>query len=200
MKKHQLVEADIQAHEERINDMNGQADSLIESGQFDAAGIQEKRQSINERYERIRNLAAHRQSRLNEANTLHQFFRDIADEESWIKEKKLLVGSDDYGRDLTGVQNLKKKHKRLEAELGSHEPAIQAVQEAGEKLMDVSNLGVPEIEQRLKLLNQAWAELKQFASNRGQKLDESLTYQQFLAKVKTTKCLKVFSLNLIILI
>lgn len=64
-----------------------------------------------------------------------------------IREKKLLVGSDDYGRDLTGVQNLKKKHKRLEAELASHEPAIQSVQEAGEKLMDVSNLGVPEIEQ-----------------------------------------------------
>jgi hypothetical protein len=51
--------------------------------------------------------------------------RDIADEESWIKEKKLLVGSDDYGRDLTGVQNLRKKHKRLESELASHEPTIQ---------------------------------------------------------------------------
>lgn len=183
--------------------MNAQADSLIESGQFDTASIQEKRQSINERYERIKNLAAHRQARLNEANTLHQFFRDIADEESWIKsvirippalssmltafwcrEKKLLVGSDDYGRDLTGVQNLRKKHKRLEAELASHEPAIQAVQEAGEKLMDVSNLGVPEIEQRLKALNQAWAELKGLASTRGQKLEESLTYQQFLAKVE----------------
>ncbi|KAG5885767.1 hypothetical protein JTB14_031203 [Gonioctena quinquepunctata] len=184
MKKHQLVEADIQHHEDRIKDMNSQADSLIESGQFDTASIQEKRQSINERYERIKNLAAHRQARLNEANTLHQFFRDIADEESWIKEKKLLVGSDDYGRDLTGVQNLKKKHKRLETELASHEPAIQAVQEAGEKLMDVSNLGVPEIEQRLKALNQAWAELKQLAATRGQKLDESLTYQQFLTKVE----------------
>lgn len=184
MKKHQLVEADIHAHEDRIKDMNGQADSLVESGQFDSAGIQEKRHSINERYERICNLAAHRQARLNEANTLHQFFRDIADEESWIKEKKLLVGSDDYGRDLTGVQNLKKKHKRLESELGSHEPAIQAVQEAGEKLMDVSNLGVPEIEQRLKALNQAWAELKNLAATRGQKLDESLIYQQFLAKVE----------------
>merc|ERR1719228_2821772 len=63
MKKHQLVEADIQAHEDRINDMNGQADSLVDSGQFDTASIQEKRQSINERYERIKNLAAHRQSR-----------------------------------------------------------------------------------------------------------------------------------------
>lgn len=184
MKKHQLVDADILAHEDRIKDMNDQADSLIESGQFDAAAIQEKRQSINERYERIKNLAAHRQARLNEAMTLHQFFRDIADEESWIKEKKLLVASDDYGRDLTGVQNLKKKHKRLESELASHEPAIQAVQEAGQQLMNVSNLGVPEIEQRLRMLNQAWDELKLMAATRGTKLEESLTYQQFLAKVE----------------
>ena len=43
----------------------------------------------------------------------------------YYREKKLLVGSDDFGRDLTGVQNLRKKHKRLEAELNSHEPAIQ---------------------------------------------------------------------------
>lgn len=35
MKKHQLVEADVNAHEERIKDMNAVADSLIESGQFD---------------------------------------------------------------------------------------------------------------------------------------------------------------------
>ena len=41
------------------------------------------------------------------------------------REKKLLVGSDDYGRDLTGVQNLRKKHKRIEAEISSHEPTIE---------------------------------------------------------------------------
>ncbi|KAL0850595.1 hypothetical protein ABMA28_012356 [Loxostege sticticalis] len=183
MKKHQLVEADIQAHEDRIQDMNAQADALVSSGQFDSAGIGARRSAINERFERVRNLAAHRRARLHEANTLHQFFRDIADEESWIKEKKLLVASDDYGRDLTGVQNLLKKHKRLEAELASHEPAIQGVQEAGEKLMDVSNLGVPEIEQRLKALALAWAELQALAAERGAKLQQSLAYQQFLAKL-----------------
>ena len=64
------------------------------------------------------------------------------------REKKLLVGSDDYGRDLTGVQNLRKKHKRLEAELSSHEPTVQAVQDMGEKLMAESNLMTDEIQQR----------------------------------------------------
>lgn len=45
----------------------------------------------------------------------------------YSREKKLLVGSEDYGKDLTGVQNLRKKHKRLDAELTSHEPAIQVL-------------------------------------------------------------------------
>ncbi|GFT44789.1 spectrin alpha chain [Nephila pilipes] len=184
IKKHQLVEADVNAHEDRIRDMNNLADSLIESGQCDAAVIEEKRSSINERYNRVKTLASHRRDRLNEANTLHQFFRDIADEESWIKEKKLLVSSDDYGRDLTGVQNLRKKHVRLEAELAAHEPTIEAVQEAGQKLMAESNLGVPEIELRLKNLDKAWQELKKMTSDRGIKLNESLAYQNFLAKLE----------------
>merc|ERR1719447_754159 len=184
MKKHQLVEADIIAHEDRIKDMIDQSDSLVSSGQFDSADIIDKRDNISKRYKHIQDLAAHRQSLLNEANTLHQFFRDIADEESWIKEKKLLVTSNDYGRDLTGVQNLKKKHKRFENELASHEPAIQAVQEAGRQLIDVSQLGGAEIEQRLNQLTDVWSELKFMSTSRGRKLEESIIFQQNLAKVE----------------
>lgn len=43
----------------------------------------------------------------------------------FIREKKLLTSSEDYGKDLTGVQNLRKKHQRLEAELNNHEARIQ---------------------------------------------------------------------------
>lgn len=42
-----------------------------------------------------------------------------------LREKLVRVRSQDYGRDLQGVQNLLKKHKRLEGELVTHEPIIQ---------------------------------------------------------------------------
>ena len=184
MKKHQLVEADIISHEDRIKDMNEQAESLEDSGQFDSNDIRMKKENISKRYKHIQDLAAHRQALLNEANTVHQFFRDIADEESWIKEKKLLVTSDDYGRDLTGVQNLRKKHKRFESELGSHEPAIKSVLEAGDQLIASSTLGGEEINQRLQQLTAVWQELKEMAEQRGRKLEESIIYQQFLAKIE----------------
>ncbi|KAM8933888.1 spectrin alpha chain, non-erythrocytic 1 isoform 3-T3 [Pelodytes ibericus] len=184
LKKHQLLEADISAHEDRLKDLNGQADSLMTSSAFDTTQVKDKRDAINERFLRIKTMATARRSRLNESHRLHQFFRDLDDEESWIKEKKLLVGSDDYGRDLTGVQNLRKKHKRLEAELAAHEPAIQGVLETGKKLADDNTLGKDEIQQRLALFVEHWQELKQQAAARGQRLEESLEYQQFVANVE----------------
>ncbi|XP_078687340.1 spectrin alpha chain, non-erythrocytic 1-like [Branchiostoma floridae x Branchiostoma belcheri] len=183
MKKHQLLEADITAHQDRIRDLNNQADTFISSNHYDMESIKEKKTTINTRFERLQNLASERRQRLQESLTLHQFFRDIDDEEAWIKEKKLLVSSDDYGRDLTGVQNLRKKHKRLEAELAGHDPAIQAVQNTGEGLMAQSSLGAAEIQRRCDELTANWSELKQLAANRGQKLEDSLAYQQFSANV-----------------
>jgi len=183
IKQHQLIEADIKAHEDRIKDMNALAGSLIQSGQFDSDSVQGKRQSINERYERLANLATYRRNKLNEASTLHQFFRDMVDEESWIKEKKLLVSSDDYGRDLAGVQNLRKKHKRLEADLTAHNSAIKSVQDAGQKLMVESSVGAPEIEQRLQNLEQNWLELQNMSASRNKKLAESQEYQEFLSRI-----------------
>ncbi|ELK07245.1 Spectrin alpha chain, brain [Pteropus alecto] len=184
LKKHQLLEADISAHEDRLKDLNGQADSLMTSSAFDTSRVKDKRDTINGRFQKIKSMAASRRAKLNESHRLHQFFRDMDDEESWIKEKKLLVSSEDYGRDLTGVQNLRKKHKRLEAELAAHEPAIQGVLDTGKKLSDDNTIGKEEIQQRLAQFVEHWKELKQLAAARGQRLEESLEYQQFVANVE----------------
>ena len=42
-------------------------------------------------------------------------------------EKKLLVSNDDCGKDLTSVNNLRKKQKRIELEINSHEPNIERI-------------------------------------------------------------------------
>uniref|UniRef100_A0A7N8XDQ8 Spectrin alpha chain, non-erythrocytic 1 n=1 Tax=Mastacembelus armatus TaxID=205130 RepID=A0A7N8XDQ8_9TELE len=154
LKKHQLLEADISAHEDRLKDLNGQADSLMASNAFDTSQVKDKRDAVNSRFAKIKSMAAGRRAKLNESHRLHQFFRDLDDEESWIKEKKLLVSSEDYGRDLTGVQNLRKKHKRLEAELGAHEPAIQRLEESLEYQQFVANVEEEEawINEKLNLV------------------------------------------------
>nr|XP_032800960.1 spectrin alpha chain, non-erythrocytic 1 isoform X8 [Petromyzon marinus] len=197
LKKHQLLDTDISAHGDRLKDLNSQAESLMASDAFDPAAVRAKRDAVNDRFGRVVEAARARQARLGESHRLHQFFRDLDDEESWIKEKKLLVGSEDYGRDLTGVQNLRKKHKRLEAELAAHEPAIQAVQESGKKLVAENTIGKGEIEQRLRQFGEHWRELKEHATARGQRLEESLDYQQFVANVEEEEAWINEKLNLV---
>uniref|UniRef100_A0A3Q3G2S2 Spectrin alpha chain, non-erythrocytic 1 n=1 Tax=Labrus bergylta TaxID=56723 RepID=A0A3Q3G2S2_9LABR len=197
LKKHQLLEADISAHEDRLKDLNGQADSLMASNAFDTTQVKDKRDAVNGRFTKIKSMAAGRRAKLNESHRLHQFFRDLDDEESWIKEKKLLVSSEDYGRDLTGVQNLRKKHKRLEAELGAHEPAIQSVLDTGKKLSDDNTIGQDEIQQRLAQFVDHWKELKDLSGARGKRLEESLEYQQFVANVEEEEAWINEKLNLV---
>ncbi|XP_035766449.1 spectrin alpha chain, non-erythrocytic 1 [Neolamprologus brichardi] len=182
---------------DRLKDLNGQADSLMASNAFDTTQVKDKRDAVNGRFAKIKNMAASRRAKLNESHRLHQFFRDLDDEESWIKEKKLLVSSEDYGRDLTGVQNLRKKHKRLEAELGAHEPAIQSVLDTGKKLSDDNTIGQEEIQQRLAQFVDHWKELKDLSGARGKRLEESLEYQQFVANVEEEEAWINEKLNLV---
>uniref|UniRef100_A0A8C5GD04 EF-hand domain-containing protein n=1 Tax=Gouania willdenowi TaxID=441366 RepID=A0A8C5GD04_GOUWI len=167
------------------------------SNAFDTSQVKDKRDAVNGRFAKIKSMAAGRRAKLNESHRLHQFFRDLDDEESWIKEKKLLVSSEDYGRDLTGVQNLRKKHKRLEAELGAHEPAIQSVLDTGKKLSDDNTIGQDEIQQRLAQFVDHWKELKDLSGARGQRLEESLEYQQFVANVEEEEAWINEKLNLV---
>ncbi|KAE9548243.1 hypothetical protein FO519_008545 [Halicephalobus sp. NKZ332] len=184
LKKHQLLEADIGQHADRINDMNAEADSLVEADQFDRDQIERRRKNINDRYARVRDLANKRREELNKSLTVHQFLRDIDEEESWIKEKKLLVSSDDYGRDLTGVQNLKRKHRRLDNEVASHEPQVQLVRSKGLELVGASQAAGPEIHKRMQDLERNWDDIRQLAGDRKQKLEESEAFQNFLGRLE----------------
>lgn len=85
LKKQQLIEADINAHNERVAEMNAQANSLLDTEQFNNQQIDERRKGINDRYAYVKEMAKDRREKLNKSITVHQFLRDIDEEESWIK-------------------------------------------------------------------------------------------------------------------
>lgn len=56
---------------------------------------------------------------------MHTVILSLLSHDSNHREKRLLVGGDNFGRDLVGVQNLQKKHSRVEAELASHHSQLE---------------------------------------------------------------------------
>ncbi|KAF4021176.1 hypothetical protein G4228_013314 [Cervus hanglu yarkandensis] len=180
LKKHQLLETEMLARQDALQDLNTLAAELIASGTFNTDQIMEKRDKVNERFLNVKDLAAEHHENLKEAYALFQFFQDLDDEEFWIEEKLVRVRSQDYGRDLQGVQNLLKKHRRLEGELVAHEPAVQNVLDMAKKLGDKAAVGREEIQNRLDQFVQHWDQLKELTKARGIQLGESLEYLEFM--------------------
>ncbi|XP_019860579.1 PREDICTED: spectrin alpha chain, non-erythrocytic 1-like, partial [Amphimedon queenslandica] len=182
-KKHQLLEAELLAQQDRIKDLKAQSMKFMEDHHFDAQSIQAKQRDTEARFGRLQQLAKGRKAKLEDSLTLHQFYGSINDEEAWIKEKKLLVSSTDYGKDLLGVQRHLNNHRKLEDELNTHEQALKSLLSQGDKLASSDHYAMLEIKEKCSNLQDQWQDLNNLASKRHQKLLESLSYQEFSARV-----------------
>jgi len=54
--------------------------------------------------------------------------RDADETKAWINEKDTALSTDDYGRDLAGVQALQRRHDGLERDLAALEDKVMPVQ------------------------------------------------------------------------
>jgi spectrin alpha len=103
-KKHALLEADFGSHQDRIEGVKIAAEQFSQAGHFDADNIKAKQSNLTERYSNLMHPLSGKKLRLMESLAVQQLFRDVEDEEAWIREKEPIVASNNRGRDLIGVQ------------------------------------------------------------------------------------------------
>merc|ERR1719412_1281322 len=180
-KKHALIEANIGSHQDRVDGVKIAADQFIQSGHFDAENIKSKYEGLSARYSNLMKPMSNRKVRLMDSLAVQQLFRDVEDEEAWIREKEPIINSTNRGRDLIGVQNLIKKHQASMAEINNHEPRIDTVTRTGQRMVDESHFAQDEIKTRLATLHDHWSQLKEKANQRKQDLEDSLQAHQYFA-------------------
>ena len=90
----------------------------------------------------------------------------VASSSLLFREKKLLISGGDFGHDLTGVQNLQKKHGHLETELSSHNSAVNSLLSRGEELITEEHYASEEIKLRCEELKGLWEDLMKAAEER----------------------------------
>lgn len=181
LKKQALLEADVASHQERVEAVAQAAERFVQEGHFDADSIKQKQQQLATRYAGLERPMQARKRRLLDSLQLQQLYRDIEDEEAWIREKEPVAGSTNRGRDLIGVQNLQKKHQAVLAEINNHEARVAAVCAAGSRMLDEGHFAAEDISQRLQGLDERWAQLKERARQRKNDLDDSLQAHQYFA-------------------
>ena len=55
---------------------------------------------------------------------MHQFLRDVEDENLWIQDRKPIAEDKNVGNSLQSVQTLQKKNQSLATEIDNHEPQV----------------------------------------------------------------------------
>ncbi|XP_065647133.1 spectrin alpha chain, non-erythrocytic 1 isoform X2 [Hydra vulgaris] len=183
LKKHQFTEADILAHEERVVLLQVLCKHFVEVKHFDASRISETTDNIVMRFNNLKILASNRKNMLESSFALYQYYRDIDDQESWIRVKKVLASSQDYGQDVTSCQNLQKKAQRLIAEIKTFEPQFEQILSKIDYFKEKEPTCTEKINARCEQLKNNWNELTQLANNRNKLLVEAQEYQQIVSDI-----------------
>jgi spectrin alpha len=181
LKKHGSLLADIEAHRARVEAIAAQAALFAREGHFDAAAITARQDVIAARYTQAQATAAARGTQLAAALALQQCLRDLGDEESWVREKEHTAASGDYGKDLTGVQSLQKKHQTFEGELAGHAAHVAEVVAAARRLASGGHYAAATLTEQADVLDRSWTALQKLARQRHGKLAQALSFQEFSA-------------------
>lgn len=83
--------------QDRIDGITIQARQFQEAGHFDADNIKKKQEALVGRYEALKEPMVARKQKLSDSLRLQQLFRDIEDEETWIREKEPIAASTNRG-------------------------------------------------------------------------------------------------------
>lgn len=110
-RKFDEFQKDMASQECRVTEVNDLAEKLLLDGHPERDTIVNRKEELNQAWQRLKQMALMRQDKLYGAHEIQRFNRDADETVAWIAEKDVVLSSDDYGRDLASVQTLQRKHE-----------------------------------------------------------------------------------------
>jgi spectrin beta len=177
--KQREIEAQLLARQKQVDELKQQAALLKETEPDKCTDIDEKRESIEERFAQIVQPLEEKKKQLQQQKRMFQFLRDCDDELLWIDEKMRQARSPDVGSSLVQVNMFQRKNDTLQKEVDNHEQRIQQVCQDGENMIQESHPRAEEFQHLIASLQLQWSTLKQAIDERRQKLVDSQRVQQY---------------------
>ncbi|XP_047434316.1 spectrin beta chain, non-erythrocytic 1 isoform X1 [Mugil cephalus] len=182
-KKHEAIETDIAAYEERVQAVVAVAKELEVEHYHDIKRITARKDNVIRLWEYLLELLKARRQRLEMNLGLQRVFQEMLYIMDWMDEMKMLLLSQDYGKHLLGVEDLLQKHALVEADIAIQSDRVKAVTTNTMKY-SVNDSGYkpcdPQvIQDRVAHLEFCYQELTQLAAERRARLEESRRLWKF---------------------
>ncbi|TFK00787.1 Spectrin beta chain, non-erythrocytic 1 [Platysternon megacephalum] len=182
-KKHEAIETDIAAYEERVQAVVAVAKELETENYHDIKRITARKDNVIRLWEYLLELLRARRQRLEMNLGLQKIFQEMLYIMDWMDEMKVLLLSQDYGKHLLGVEDLLQKHALVEADIAIQAERVRGVNASAQKFATDGEGYKPcdpqVIRDRVAHMEFCYQELCQLAAERQGRLEESRRLWKF---------------------
>ncbi|XP_023590290.1 spectrin beta chain, non-erythrocytic 1 [Trichechus manatus latirostris] len=182
-KKHEAIETDIAAYEERVQAVVAVARELEAENYHDIKRITARKDNVIRLWEYLLELLRARRQRLEMNLGLQKIFQEMLYIMDWMDEMKVLLLSQDYGKHLLGVEDLLQKHALVEADISIQAERVRGVNASAQKFATDGDGYKPcdpqVIRDRVAHMEFCYQELCQLAAERRARLEESRRLWKF---------------------
>ncbi|KAB7501026.1 Spectrin beta chain [Armadillidium nasatum] len=184
-KKHEAIETDIFAYEERVQAVVAVAQELEAERFHDIERINARKDNVLRLWNYLLELLRLRRMRLELSLQLQQNFQEMLYILDSMEEMKARLLSEDYGKHLMGVEDLLQKHSLLEADINVLGERVKTVIKHSQRFLDDEQVegyrpcDPSVVLERVQQLEDAYEELVKLAVERRARLEESRKLWQF---------------------
>lgn len=184
-KKHEAIETDIFAYEERVQAVVAVSHELEAENYHDIDRINARKENVLRLWYYLLELLRARRMRLELSLNLQQNFQEMSYILDSMEELKQRLLTEDYGKHLMGVEDLLQKHSLVEADINVLGERVKGVVSQSQKFLEDESVegyrpcDPAIIIERVQELEDAYAELVRLAVERRGRLEESRKLWQF---------------------
>merc|ERR1719414_97168 len=185
MKKHEALEASVNDYSNNVRQLGEIAQQLIAEGHPDSEAIGIRLAQVDKLYAGLRDLAAERRAKLDDALKLFMLNREVDDLEQWIAEREVVAGSHELGQDYDHVTLLWERFREFakDTETIGHD-RVSEVNRIADDLISSGHTDAATIAQWKDALNDAWADLGELIDTRTQMLEASKELHKYFHDCK----------------
>merc|ERR1711899_466555 len=185
MKKHGTLESTVDDYAETIRQLGETARQLIADEHPKKEAIAVRIGQVDKLYASLKDLAAERRAKLDDALKLFMLNREVDDLEQWIAEREVVAGSHELGQDYDHVSLLWERFREFakDTQMIGHD-RVSEVNRIADDLISSGHTDAATIAQWKDALNDAWADLGELIDTRTQMLEASKELHKYFHDCK----------------
>ncbi|XP_031427906.1 spectrin family protein isoform X3 [Clupea harengus] len=176
--KHQAFMAELASNKDWLDKIDKEGQALVSEKPELEPVVRQTLDGLQKQWEELENTTRTKAQCLFDANRAELFTQSCSALDSWVQNQSSQLQSDDFGKDLTSVNILLKKHQMLEHQMEVREKEVQSLQSQALALAQEDS-GIAEVDGQQRRVADSFSQLQEPLHLRRQQLLSSKEAHQF---------------------